>query len=136
VSGHGTPAAVLMAVTHCIAHTNPGSTQPPARVLHYLNHHLATLYTSQNENFVTAYYAVYDPADRTLTYACAGHNPPRLKRCQDGTLLALDGAGELPLGITPEAAYTECVQQLQVGDQIIFFTDGITEASDPAGRLF
>jgi sigma-B regulation protein RsbU (phosphoserine phosphatase) len=136
VSGHGTPAAVLMAVTHCIAHTHPGPPQRPAGVLAYLNDHLARLYTSRNENFVTAFYGVYDPARRTLTYACAGHNPPRLKRCQDGSLLALDGAGDLPLGITPDAAYTECVQQLQRGDQIIFFTDGITEASDPAGRLF
>src|SRR5207244_2587168 len=42
VSGHGTPAAVLMAVTHCIAHTHPGPPQPPAKVLDYLNRHLAT----------------------------------------------------------------------------------------------
>jgi sigma-B regulation protein RsbU (phosphoserine phosphatase) len=136
VSGHGTPAAVLMAVTHCIAHTHPGPPQPPAQVLAYLNRHLASLYTSQNENFVTAFYGVYDPADRTLTYACAGHNPPRLKRCQDGTLLALDGAGGFPLGITSEGAYEECVQQFQPGDQIIFYTDGITEASNPEGKQF
>jgi sigma-B regulation protein RsbU (phosphoserine phosphatase) len=136
VSGHGTPAAVLMAVTHCIAHTHPGPPQPPAKVLDYLNRHLATLYTSQNESFITAFYGVYDPADRTLTYACAGHNPPRLKRCQDGSLLALDRAGGFPLGITSEGTFDECVQQLQPGDQIIFYTDGITEASDPEGKLF
>jgi phosphoserine phosphatase RsbU/P len=136
VSGHGTPAAVLMAVTHSIAHTHPGPAAPPAKVLAYLNHQLASLYTSQNENFVTAFYGVYDPADRTLTYACAGHNPPRLKRCQDGTLLALDRAGGYPLGITFEAAYDECVQQFQPGDQIIFYTDGITEASNPEGKQF
>jgi phosphoserine phosphatase RsbU/P len=136
VSGHGTPAAVLMAVTHCIAHTHPGPPQPPAKVLAYLNRHLASLYTSQNENFVTAFYGVYDPADRTLTYACAGHNPPRLKRCQDGTLLALDQGGGFPLGITSEGAYDECVQPFQPGDQIIFYTDGITEASNPDGKQF
>ncbi|MFL5339658.1 MAG: PP2C family protein-serine/threonine phosphatase [Gemmataceae bacterium] len=136
VSGHGTPAAVLMAVTHCIAHTNPDQTQPPGQVLRYLNHHLATLYTRQNGNFITAFYGIYDPATRTLTYACAGHNPPRLKRCQDGSLLALDGAGGFPLGIMPEEAYDECVQQLQPGDQIVFYTDGIVEASNPAGAPF
>jgi sigma-B regulation protein RsbU (phosphoserine phosphatase) len=136
VSGHGTPAAVLMAVTHCIAHTNPGSCQPPGAVLKYLNHHLATLYTTQNENFITAFYGVYDPAHRTLTYACAGHNPPRLKRCQDGTLIGLDQAGGLPLGMTLDGDYEECVQQLQKGDQILFYTDGITEASNAEGKLF
>lgn len=136
VSGHGTPAAVLMAVTHCIAHTNPGPAQPPAHVLKYLNQHLATLYTSQNENFITAFYGIYSPADRTLTYACAGHNPPRLKRCQDGTMMALDRAGGLPLGITSDVVYDEAVQQLQPGDQIVFYTDGVTEASNPEGKLF
>jgi phosphoserine phosphatase RsbU/P len=136
VSGHGTPAAVLMAVTHCIAHTHAGPPQPPAKVLDYLNRHLATLYTSHNESFITAFYGVYDPAYRTLTYACAGHNPPRLKRCQDGTLLALDRAGGLPLGITSASAFDECVQQLQPGDQIIFYTDGITEAGNREGKRF
>jgi phosphoserine phosphatase RsbU/P len=136
VSGHGTPAAVLMAVTHVIAHTHPGPPQPPAKVLDYLNRHLANMYTRQNENFITAFYGVYDPTDRTLTYASAGHNPPRLKRCQDGTLLALDRADGFPLGITADGTYDEYTQQLQQGDQIIFFTDGITEASNPEGKLF
>jgi sigma-B regulation protein RsbU (phosphoserine phosphatase) len=136
VSGHGTPAAVLMAVAHCLAHTQPGPPMRPAEVLDYLNHHLTTLYTSRNEKFITAFYGIYDPSDRTLTYACAGHNPPRLKRCQDGSLLALDGADGLPLGIMSDEAYNESVQQLQAGDQIIFYTDGITDANNPAGAMY
>jgi sigma-B regulation protein RsbU (phosphoserine phosphatase) len=136
VSGHGTPAAVLMALTHCIAHTFPGSAQPPSQLLRYLNQHLTRLYTTQNSHFITAYYGIYDSRTRTLTYACAGHNPPRLKRCQDGTLQALDQADGLPLGILADAEYTECVQQLQTGDQIIFYTDGITEAANTQGELF
>src|SRR5205807_7076210 len=72
VSGHGTPAAVLMAVTHCIAHTHPGPPLPPARVLEYLNHHLSTRYTNLNGDFVTAFYGIYDSSSRGLTYASAG----------------------------------------------------------------
>jgi sigma-B regulation protein RsbU (phosphoserine phosphatase) len=136
VSGHGTPAAVLMAITHCMAHTHPGPPMPPARVLEYLNRHLASLYTSENGSFITAFYAVYDPAARTLTYTSAGHNPPRLKRCQDGTLLALDQAAGVVLGITYDATFEECVQRLQPGDQIIFYTDGISEARNPEGEMF
>jgi sigma-B regulation protein RsbU (phosphoserine phosphatase) len=136
VSGHGTPAAVLMAITHCIAHTHPGPPIPPGKVLDYLNHHLATRYLSQNGQFVTAFYGIYAPAERSLTYACAGHNPPRLKRCRDGTLLALDRVNGLPLGIGTERTYAEHVQRLQAGDQIVFYTDGITEADDPSGMLF
>ena len=136
VSGHGTPAAVLMAVTHCLAHTHPGSQVPPGKVLDYLNHQLTTLYTNRSETFVTAFYAIYDPQRRLLTYASAGHNPPRLKRCQDGSLLSLNRVGGLPLGIATVSPYQETEQQLQVGDQIIFYTDGITEAHNPQGQLF
>lgn len=136
VSGHGTPAAVFMAVTHCIAHTHPGPPMPPGRVLEYLNQHLTAHYSHLNGTFVTAFYGVYDPARRVLTYARAGHNPPRLKRCSDGSLLALDAAGGLPLGIVPESQYQDCDLPLVPGDQIVFYTDGITEALDPAGRMF
>ena len=92
VSGHGTPAAVLMAVTHCIAHTHPGPPVSPGKVLDYINHHLATHYTNSSETFVTAFFGVYDPARRLLTYSCAGHNPPRLKRCQDGIAAVSGGS--------------------------------------------
>ncbi|HEV3142660.1 MAG TPA: SpoIIE family protein phosphatase [Gemmataceae bacterium] len=136
VSGHGTPAAVLMAITHCMAHTYPGPPMPPGAILQYLNQRLAKLYTGDNGTFITAFYAIYDPRNRNLIYSSAGHNPPRLKRCQDGTLLALDQAGGLALGILPDAKFQEATQALERGDQIIFYTDGITEARNPAGEMF
>ncbi len=136
VSGHGTPAAVLMAVTHCIAHTHPGPPLPPGKLLDYLNGHLSSKYVGLNATFVTAFYGIYNPKSRVLTYACAGHNPPRLKRCQDGSLLSLDQAGGLPLGVIDETAYEESQLQLQRGDQIIIYTDGITEAQSIDGAFF
>jgi sigma-B regulation protein RsbU (phosphoserine phosphatase) len=136
VSGHGTPSAVLMAVTHSIAHTFPGPAMPPAKLLNHLNNHLATRYTDRNGSFVTAFYGIYDPVTRNLTYSCAGHNPPRLKRCQDGSLLILNGTNGLPLGITTDEGYTQAEQRLQVGDQIVFYTDGVTEAHNVAGEMF
>jgi sigma-B regulation protein RsbU (phosphoserine phosphatase) len=98
-SGHGTPAAVLMAVTHAIAHTRPGPPMPPHALLDYLTEHLTTRYKDRNGTFVTAFYGIYDPAQRQLTYSSAGHNPPRVKRRQDGSLLSLDEARGLPLGV-------------------------------------
>lgn len=136
VSGHGTPAAVMMAVTHSIAHTYPGPPERPADLLNFLNHHLASRYTVDFEAFVTAFYGIYDPSTRALTYASAGHNPPRLKRCEDGTVLSLDGVGNLPLGISSEMTYDQTTQLLRPGDQIVFYTDGITEATSPEGSLF
>jgi sigma-B regulation protein RsbU (phosphoserine phosphatase) len=136
VSGHGTPAAVLMAVTHCIAHTHPGPPLSPGKLLDYLNRHLSKRYIGLSSTFVTGFYGIYDPARRLLTYSSAGHNPPRLKRCQDGSLLSLDQARGLPLGIVPESHYEDAEEQLQAGDQIIFYTDGITEAQSAAGEFF
>jgi sigma-B regulation protein RsbU (phosphoserine phosphatase) len=134
VSGHGTPAAVMMAVTHSIAHTYPGAPERPGQLLGFINQHLAERYTTQFEAFVTAFYGIYDPSTRTLDYASAGHNPPRLKRCEDGTVIALDGVGNLPLGIVPGVRYDETTLALRPGDQVVFYTDGITEATAPDGR--
>ncbi len=134
VSGHGTPAAVLMAVTHAIAHAYPGPTMPPAAVMEHLNGLLSRHYTSGNGSFVTAFYGVYQPADRTLTYARAGHNPPRFQ--SKGSITPLDGVGNLPLGIMPDISYDEGTVQLAAGDSILFYTDGITEAMNEANELF
>lgn len=136
VSGHGTPAAVMMAITHSIAHAVPGPPDPPASMLNHVNRQLATHYTADNETFVTAFYGTYDPARRELTYACAGHNPPRLKRCEDGSVISLDSVGNLPLGLFPEQEYEQSTQTLRPGDQIVFYTDGITDATNPTGSMF
>ncbi len=136
VSGHGTPAAVLMAVTHSLAHSYPGAPAPPGRMLEHVNRHLAVRYTADSDTFVTAFYGIYDPQSRTLTYASAGHNPPRLKRCQDGTLDSLDGATALPLGIFAEQTYPERTYHLVRGDRLVLYTDGITEAQNEFGEMF
>ena len=136
VSGHGTPAAVLMAVTHSLAHSYPGPAMPPGRMLEHVNNHLTARYTAQSDTFVTAFYGVYDPADRSLTYASAGHNPPRKKRCVDGTLDLLTGATGLPLGISPVEKYREQTYRLVPGDQLVLYTDGITEANNEQGEMF
>ena len=128
MSGHGTPAAVIMAITHSIAHTYPGPPLPPQAILSYVNEQLALRYTAPFGAFVTAFYGIYDPATRVLRYACAGHNPPRLKHCDTGEIESLDQASSLPLGIDPEEKYRECLHTFRPGDQIIFYTDGMTEA--------
>jgi sigma-B regulation protein RsbU (phosphoserine phosphatase) len=136
VSGHGTPAAVLMAVLHALAHTFSGGHDRAGVLLEHLNAQMHRLHTARTDMFATAFYAIYDPATRRLEYASAGHNPPRLKRCEDGTLALLDQAGGLPLGIVPGERYAEAVHQLVPGDQLVLYTDGITEAYNGAGEQF
>lgn len=136
VSGHGTPAAVLMAITHALAHGHPGHPEPPSALLTHVNARLSDRYTTDTGTFVTAFYGIFDPATLELTYACAGHNPPRLKRCADGSIVSLDVVGGLPLGLFADYQYGQATLKLQSGDQIVFYTDGITDATDPRGRLF
>ena len=136
VSGHGSPAAVLMAVTHALAHTNPRQAVTPSQMLEYINRHLTVKYTNDTGRFITAFFGVYHPTTRDLTYACAGHNPPRLKRCRDGSLFSLDGVSNPPLGIDCKLKYDEITQTLEIGDQIVFYTDGITEAFNNKHEMF
>ena len=128
VSGHGTPAAVLMAITHAVAHAQPGRHTPPAQLLSYLNDRLTRSYT-RNGTFITAFYGVLDPRACSLTYAAAGHNPPRLVR--GDRVLPLDRTGSLPLGIEEGQPYGEATVGIEGGDLLLLYTDGITEAAAP-----
>lgn len=130
VSGHGTPAAVLMAITHALAHSKPGSHIPPGELLEHLNVRLTRSYLRAGM-FVTAFYGILDPATRTFTYARAGHNPPRLIR--DGQVIALDAIGSLPMGVLEDETFSDATITLQQGDLLLLYTDGITEAMQPAG---
>ncbi len=137
VSGHGTPAAVLMAILHSLAHTfsaQPGAA--PDQLLSYLNNRLVERYTRDTGTFVTAFYGVYCPQNKTLEYSVAGHPAPRVKRCDDGSLFSIDCARGLPLGILDDAEYESRTAELTTGDQIIFYTDGITEAMNRQNELF
>jgi len=136
VSGHGTPAAVMMAITHSLAHSLPGPADPPAALLGYVNRQLSKHYTVANEVFVTAFYGILDPVQRTLTFSSAGHNPPRLKRCGDGSVHALEEIGGPPLGLFDELDYDQTTLELRPGDILAFYTDGITEAMDAGSAQF
>jgi sigma-B regulation protein RsbU (phosphoserine phosphatase) len=136
VSGHGTPAAVIMAITHALAHAHPGPPEPPDRLMAYLNSRLSADYTSRTPAFVTAFYAVYNPKTRTLKYSSAGHPPPRVVR--SGEIIPLDQARGLPLGVMETEQYPMTEMQLAPGDLLMLYTDGISEAMSPLpqSRLF
>jgi anti-anti-sigma factor len=83
--------------------------------------------------YATAILAELNLATGVLRYVNAGHPPAVLMR--DGKVVAsLDGAGRTPLGLPDQAPVAE--QHLQPGDRLLFYTDGITEARDAAGRFF
>ncbi|MFY9805131.1 MAG: PP2C family protein-serine/threonine phosphatase [Candidatus Acidiferrales bacterium] len=87
---------------------------------------------SLDDRYATLFYGVFDGARRRLEYVNAGHNPPLVMR-RDGALFTL-GAGGVPLGIFPNSSYTREIIQLQPGDLIVGYTDGVIEALNPAGE--
>ncbi len=129
VSGHGTPAAVLMAITRTLVHSHAHAGERPGAMLAALNEQISRSY-ARGGTFVTAFYAVLDRRSRTLTYARAGHNPPRVIR--DGKVISLDAVGDLPLGILTPVSYDETTVQLQEHDLLLLYTDGVTEAMAPS----
>lgn len=136
VSGHGTPAAVMMAILHSLAHGHPGHPEPPSRLLEHVNRKLSARYTVDNEVFVTAFYGIYDPALRQFSYSCAGHNPPQLRRCAHGHVETLEEVGGPPLGLFEEVGYDQATLTLRPGDTLVLYTDGVTEAMDSHNRQF
>jgi EAL domain-containing protein (putative c-di-GMP-specific phosphodiesterase class I) len=138
VSGKGAPAAVLMAVVRTIVHETARSrVTGPATLLDYADTRLCTLGLPQRGAFTTAFSCALDPATGALTYSSAGHNPPRLLRVRQRTILPLDGAGATPLGMLDKpCAHTEETVVLMPGDLAVLYTDGLTEAMSPEGEFF
>src|SRR5690606_28648232 len=84
----------------------------------------------------TAFFGVFDPASLTLDYTSAGHPLPRVKRCQGGSLFTLDKARSVPLGIVHGQRYEMASVALEPHDQIILYTDGVTETMNRQREMF
>jgi sigma-B regulation protein RsbU (phosphoserine phosphatase) len=136
VSGHGLAAAAILAVVHALGnavdrHQVP---QDPGAALAAVNGPLASRYLANTGKFVTAFAALYDAQAQDLTYASAGHPPPRLIR--GSAVRRLDDVSGLPLGLEKTSAYRQGRLALQSGDRLVLFTDGVTESRNAAQTLF
>lgn len=129
VSGHGAGAATVMAMLQTILHGYHERSRGPAAMLEHANRQL--LSKRFEASFVTAFFGVFDERRRAFHYANAGHNRPRLRRAS-GDVALIDGAASLPLGILDEPGYEVGTVEVGVGDTVVLYTDGITEAFAPA----
>jgi sigma-B regulation protein RsbU (phosphoserine phosphatase) len=124
VSGKGTAAALLMSATRGILRSL-ATACCPSEVLTKLNELLVNDFPSGR--FVTMLYAILDPATRTLRFSSAGHLRPLL--IENSHAHFLDTERGLPLGIGP-GGYSEAQVQLAPGSRLLFYSDGITEATN------
>ena len=79
---------------------------------------------------------VANPATGELVYTNAGHNPPLLVRAAQGAAFETLGGGGMILGILPMATYQESRVEMEPGDVLVLFSDGVTEAANPADDDF
>src|SRR6266478_9153328 len=132
VSGKGTAAALLMSSLHAAVHAQCSANNSIVETICAVNRYLAENIPSNR--FVTLFCAELDPETGALSFLNAGHNPPLIVHSA-GTVEQL-ASGGLPLGIKPDAEYREGRTQLQYGDVLCIYSDGVTEANSPTGEEF
>jgi len=129
ISGKGISAALLMSALHSAdrafsaAVNEEGVPVSPALLLKLLNAHLYR--STQSARYATLFLATYDPATRRLTYSNGGHLPP-LVISRDGSVQRLEVGGAV-VGLLDGLEYEEATVQLEPGDLLVAYTDGLTE---------
>jgi predicted ester cyclase len=131
-TGHGVPAALVMASARSMLRAVAQASDTPGDVLSRVNDPLATDIPSNM--FVTCFYAILDPESGSLSYANAGHDLPYLRR-HSGECEELRARG-MPLGIMPGMSYEQKEVVLEGGEAALFYSDGLVEAHDPEGEMF
>ena len=133
VAGKSVPAAMLMATFQASLRALAGSRGSLSDLVAGLNRQ-ACSNNMNGRRFTAAFLAELDPVTGGLNYLCAGHNPPMLKH-SDGTIERLKSES-IPLGIEINEKYETGRTVLGVGDVLIIYTDGVTEARDEDGEEF
>lgn len=132
VAGKGMPAALMMTCLQAKVHAIAEYGHDPAEIVTRLNRSIAA--TCPNNRFVTLFFGVAHPQTGELTYCNAGHNPPLLVH-RHGEALRLEGGGPV-LGILPSLTFQEHACRLEPGDALLMYSDGVTEAVNPAEEEF
>ncbi len=127
VSGKGVPAAIFMAVSRTLIRATGIRGVSAAECMTYSNVLLAK--ESVNCMFVTVFYGIYNIKTGEVTYTNAGHNPPYLLKA-NGSLKSLGNSKNIAAGVMEDIPFTEETLQLEPGDTLLMYTDGVTEATD------
>lgn len=133
VSGKGVPAALMMAV--CITHLKSRATSDlsTASILTQVNNEMA----KENNNcmFVTVFLAILNVTNGELVYSNAGHNPSFIKR-KEGDLEKLTELHGPPVAVVEGLEFKESRTQINIGDVIFAYTDGIPEEHNVKGEMY
>jgi phosphoserine phosphatase RsbU/P len=133
VTGKGIPAALLMALTRTLIRSYALQGKPANEVLTLVNTTLAT--DNRLAMFATTFFGVMEISTGVIEYCNAGHVPPYICRA-DGRVEQLTGRASMALGMLDNIPYFVCTTQLEGGDTLVLYTDGITDASNIKKEMF
>ena len=133
VSGKGVPAAIFMAVSRTLIRATGIRGGSPADCIGYSNKLLSD--ESVDCMFVTVFYGIMNVTTGEVTYCNAGHNPPYIIK-GTGEVKALEMSQDPMVGAISGVDYHDCQLQLDKGDALVMFTDGVTEAMNAANEEF
>ena len=132
VSGHGAEAAGLTALVKSAMRAEALRLPSPESIMDRANE--LVVHGAATNEFVSAFFGLIDGATGSMAYSMAGHPPPVLLRAgSEPVLLAADGC---VLGVAGGARYENHVATLDVGDLLVLYTDGLTEARSPSGGAY
>ena len=137
VSGKGVPASIVMAMTRSIFRSFCSYIDSPAQIMAQMNDSLSGEENDQNM-FVTLFLGILDLHTGELQYCNAGHDAPLKVRNEEMKVKgeALPVEANLPLGVVDGFSYVAQTAQLEAGDTLFLYTDGLTEAENSAHELY
>ncbi len=136
VSGKGIPAAMFMVKARTLLRSlavESGAGFSPGELLRRCNE--ALIHENESGLFVTMFIGDYDPPTGTLRYANAGHLEPVLLSGNGRTEMFGQATGTV-VGVIEDLSYVERAHTIGVGDSIVLYTDGVTEARSRNGAMF
>ncbi|MDY6969105.1 MAG: fused response regulator/phosphatase [Spirochaetota bacterium] len=133
VTGHGIPAALVMSMSKMIFSVYSNMYQSSSKLLLRVNSEIIEVLL--DDQYITAFYLIYDPQTSQLRYANAGHCRPLLFRNHTDNVTALDTDGFF-LGIDEETKYQEKAIKIDRGDRLFLYTDGISEIKNSHNEEF
>ncbi|HYW18150.1 MAG TPA: PP2C family protein-serine/threonine phosphatase [Nodularia sp. (in: cyanobacteria)] len=134
VMGKGVPAGLIMTMMRGMLRGEVLHGNSPCIILQNLNR---VMYADleNSHRFVTLFYSEYNPFNRVLSYSNAAHNPPLWWHASTKTITRLDTLGML-IGLDANSQYEDAQAQLEPGDTVIYYTDGLTDAAAASGDRF
>jgi len=133
VSGKGVPASLFMAVTRTLVRSISDKEFSPSVIVGTLNKSISQ--NNESSMFVTFFLGVLDLSNGELKYTNAGHNPPVIIK-KNKEAVMFEKTKFIPVGLFEDFEYGESSLQLEPGDKIFLYTDGVSEAENSENELF